>query len=89
MKTIWKFELPVHDETSVVMPRHSRVLDVQASPDPTVLWLWAEVDNTFATAPRAFSVRGTGHPLDGVGAYIATVPTGMFVWHIFEARRQS
>lgn len=84
MKTIWKFEIPVADEVTVSMPRYAEILDVKAA-SPSLLNLWAIVDTTSAPAPRRLSIRGTGHPLGGVGKHIATTQAHPLVWHIFEA----
>lgn len=84
MKTVWKFEVPVADEVTVTMPRHAVILDVKAS-GPDLLRLWAIVDSTASPATRRLSIRGTGHPLRGVGQHIATVEAHPLIWHVFEA----
>lgn len=84
MKTIWKFQLPVGDDTTVTMPQGSVVLDVKAA-CTGLLELWAIVHPDAPTEERTFNVRGTGHPLGEVGEYLATATVGQFVWHIFDA----
>lgn len=85
MRTIWKFDLLVQDQTNVEMPDGAEVLSVQPTSTPAVLQLWATVDPDAPKVRRRFEVRGTGHPLGAVGPHIATVQAGMLVWHIFEA----
>lgn len=83
-KTIWKFEMPVADETEVRLLAGAEVVDIQAA-GPARLHIWAIVDPDADAARRRFSIRGTGHPLGDVGAHVATVQAPPFVWHVFEA----
>lgn len=87
-KTIWKFEVPVEDDASVLMPRGAVVLDVKAKYS-SALEVWAIVDPDEDREPRRFSIRGTGHPLGQVGKHLATVRSNALVWHVFEGGPQA
>lgn len=88
IQTIWKFELPIDDDVTVTMPRHSVVLCVQEQNGR--LCLWARVSPDATKVARRFQIVGTGHPCDQVrGKYVGTaqvrVPEGpMLVWHVFD-----
>jgi hypothetical protein len=84
--TIWKFPLPIGDVVDVPMPEGARVLTVAAISDAP--FLWAIVDPYAPVVDREFVIRGTGHPLGDVGAYLGTfiVLGGTLVFHVFEAR---
>jgi hypothetical protein len=81
--TIWKFPLTV-DPAVIVMPQDARVLTVAAvGGEPFV---WAIVDPAKPLVERCFTVRGTGHEMDTVGAYVGTfmLLDGALVFHVFE-----
>ena len=86
MKTIWKYELPMQEDVYLQMPEGAEVLSVGEQHGR--LCLWALVDDNACTEGRAFSIRGTGYPADGVETqtHIGTVVTagGALVWHVFE-----
>lgn len=86
-KTIWKFPLLIGDNVKIMMPAEAVVVKVAAEA-PHTLAIWAIVDSRATLTVRKFTVRGTGHPLDDVGAYLGTVQDDPFVWHIFEGADQ-
>jgi hypothetical protein len=57
-KTIWKYELKVTEDQYVLMPEHSKILDLQVRDD--VPHLWAEIDTDAMTYSRFFSIFKTG-----------------------------
>lgn len=85
---IYRYEIPIVDETSLDMPAESRILSVAASrTDELRLELWAAVDTSRASVTRSFLVVGTGNPIpSGPMSYHGTVQThgGQFVWHLLE-----
>lgn len=88
--TIWKYEVPIEGEVTLLMPEGARILSIQDTyPDKIgrPLTLWALVNPMNPPTQRTLSIFGTGHPVgDSPGVYIATVVTsgGGLVWHIFE-----
>jgi hypothetical protein len=82
--TIWKFHLPVDDFVRVPMPEGAQILSVQAQHNE--IYLWAIVNPQARTIPHGFAIRGTGHPIGTVGAFIGTVQMNdcSLVWHVFE-----
>jgi hypothetical protein len=92
MKTIYKYTLPVRDDCQVSMPEFAKILSVGYQNDPSVLYIWAEIETANAPVIRHFQVRGTGHPLGDLiqadGKYIGTVNCmgqGL-VWHVYEVK---
>ncbi len=86
MITIHKYEIIIRNELTIAMPAGARILSVQVQHDmPQV---WAMVDSTAPHRRRQFSIRGTGHPADGVtpALFIGTVQmaAGSLVFHVFD-----
>ncbi len=92
MKRIWKYDLPIQDESTIYLPQGAEVLSVQEPPSALpgeALVLWAEVDDEAPIVQRLFKIYGTGHPIKNREPgdwYLATVQTakGLLVWHVFE-----
>jgi hypothetical protein len=88
LKSIWRFELDITDETELHMPKGAQILTVQRRENAGRLDMWALVDPTAPQEPRTFRVIGTGHPIPDVDAltYYATaqVAGGQLVFHVFE-----
>jgi hypothetical protein len=86
--TIWKFEIPITDETHLAMPMGAQILTVLAPMS------WGHGIRIYATvlpdAPlvsRIFYVVGTGNPMVlDEPIYLGTVEqgSGRFVWHVFD-----
>lgn len=86
MAVIWKFEVPITDEFTVVMPKGAKLLDFQMQgPKGT---LWALVNPEFApNEKRNFRLFGTGNKIDRPEnlTYVGTAQDQQwFVWHLFE-----
>lgn len=83
---IWKFPFRVDDELAIPMPQGATVLSVAMQ--GAVPCIWARVDTEAALVKRAFCVRGTGHEVGTVGAYVGTfqMAGGALVFHLFEAQ---
>ena len=86
MKTIWKFQLPIEDETSVLMPNGARILSVQMQHG--IACIWVLVNPERSNVRRHFAWRGTGHPATGLEevAFVGTVQasSGSLVFHLFD-----
>lgn len=86
VNTVFKYEIPIDDEVSVMMPRWAQVLSVGNQGEK--LCVWARVDTDDELTPRKFRVAGTGHPLDDERTldFLGTVQFygGALVFHVFE-----
>lgn len=88
MRTIWKYEIPVADDFSLLMPAGAEVLTVQVQNDKPMLW--CIVDPDLPQDLRWFKMHGTGHPIEEVRDYIATFQMhgGALVLHVFNGTAQ-
>ncbi len=86
MLTIHKYLLPIEDQVCIRMPKHAKVLSVQAQDGN--LCMWAAVETTMGTENRHFLVFGTGNPNEfgSFGTFIGTVQLNGFVWHVFDQK---
>jgi len=86
MKTIYKYQLPLMQYTSVRLPHGAEVISIQDQGGMLQLWALVHTDNT-ETQDRHFVILGTGFQCGNyeLGPFIATVQQGGYVWHIFEA----
>lgn len=84
MRKVWIYPLPITDTVTLQMPTGARLLDVQVQDNALVVW--ALVDPDAPTEARQFRVAGTGHPIEGDVAHIASVQLagGALVFHVFE-----
>ncbi len=87
MKTIYKFQLNLHNYTNELMlPIDSKVLTVQLQNNIISLWIEINLDEK-QTELRRFKIIATGQSFEDTDAiYIATVQQGILVWHIFEEK---
>lgn len=84
VERVYKYELPVSDWASVVMPEGAEVLCVQVQHG--VPCIWARVTIGSPPLVHHFRVAGTGHDLgSNVGKYIGTIQLdgGHRVFHVF------
>jgi len=82
---VWKFVVPIEDQPVLRMPRGARIISA-AFQHPDVC-IWALVDTKAPVEDRPLSVRGTGHPADGLAhvPFIGTVAYPMsLVFHIWD-----
>ena len=86
MRTIWKFDLTLADESHVEMPDNAKILHVDHQPpDLGTIQIWAEVETENPKNMRTLFVRGTGHELPSpVAKYIGTVLASPYTWHVFD-----
>lgn len=85
---IFKYQLAIVDDQTVVMPSRSKVLSVQFQSGN--LCMWALVDPKSETATRDIRIIGTGNQIDDsrtVGDFIGTVQQGRFVLHVFDTTK--
>jgi len=88
MRTIWKYDIPLVEETHIVMPKGAKPLTAQMQDDRIYLWALVDTDTT-SYLRHSFAVVGTGKKVffDPSG-YIGTVQlTGALdgmVFHVFD-----
>lgn len=90
-KAVYKYELPVDDEVSVLLPKGAEVLSVAFQRDTLCIWALVDTDTTIV-GYRVFAIRGTGHPADGLGGHGALTTTFLgtafhplgLVFHVWE-----
>ncbi len=85
MKTIWKYQLEVEKNQTLVMPEGAEILTVQLQYETACIW--AVVDPEAKSVPRTFELIGTGHDFKLQNyLYIGTfqVDGGNFIFHLFE-----
>lgn len=79
--TIWKFPIPIEDESEITMPFGAELLHVDTQNDAGQLWARVVPERTLEA--RRFSLRGTGHPVEfdcrHVGTFI--IRGGALVFH--------
>lgn len=85
---IWKTEIQVQDGVIGVRAHiGARALHASAI-QLDLLEVWYEVDPTLPEDLLELMIVGTGHRMpeyDGKArVHVATVPTGLFVWHLFQ-----
>ena len=85
MKTIYKYPLEVKDLVRINMPRAAKVIHAGFDSQDR-LCVWVVVDTDRPLHVRAFSVVGTGNPLESphMWNHLNTVSVGPFIWHVFE-----
>lgn len=82
---IWKYRLPLHEETTIGMPSGSEFLSVAEQDGEITMWFMVPVEG-LGNDERKFVVVGTGHPFSMQGLkFLGTVILGSYVWHVFEA----
>lgn len=82
---IWKWEIEVTDEQTLMMPSGAKLLDVQMQAGKCCVW--ALCDQNAEKKPRHLAIYGTGNFMpDDPGEYIATFQMhgGSLVFHAFE-----
>lgn len=90
MKRIYKYPVPLNDDSAIDMPEGAQVLTVQMQHEQ--VWIWALVDPDAPMVTRRFHIVGTGHPIEHPDTltYIGTfqVSGGMLASHLFESTGQ-
>ncbi len=86
-RTIWKFQLEIKDEQSILMPAGAEILTVQVQHG--IPCVWALVLPSVPMEQREFRIYGTGHPVDDSEIFLSYIGTyqlqeGSLVFHVFE-----
>jgi hypothetical protein len=90
MMTIYKYQFPIADSFTLLLPRGHRILSAEMQGDQPCLW--ALVDTDAPKVTENFRLIGTGHPIpefdNGVPlGHVATFQMPPFVWHLFRVLR--
>lgn len=85
MRSVYKYEIPVTNSPSLLLPPHSEILHfgVQGSS----LMIWALVYPQYESRELVqLRLVGTGHPIQEEQElkYIGTTLSGPYVWHLFQ-----
>ncbi len=83
MKKIYKYPFILDDEIEIEMPENAKIVLVGRDP-VGLLSIWAEVDPEATVELRKLHMRGTGHPVDGIGVHVQSFVDGQFVWHLYD-----
>lgn len=83
MKTIYKYQFPIEDNFEIEFPDGYEIIYVGLQNNIPTLWAIVPLQ-TEMTVTHRFSVRGTGHPFETEGDYIATFFQEPYVWHLFK-----
>jgi hypothetical protein len=92
-QTVWKFELNIVDEQTLMLPVGAQILSVQPqrtgqTEHTVMLWVLVTPDN--ARVERTFRIHGTGHDIEHAESeelrHISTFQMleGAFIGHVFE-----
>lgn len=83
--TVWKFELKLTDEQTIVVTEDARILSAQMQFDK--LCVWVRLNPQTPQQQRRIFVHGTGHDVSHyAGRHLGTVQigNGTLVFHVFE-----
>ncbi len=84
MLKIFKYTLKMKDIETIAMQKDAMILDCQQQ-NQGFLTIWAIVNPDAELENRTFEIIGTGNVVsEQPREFIATVQTGLYVWHIFE-----
>lgn len=87
MTTIYRFDIPVQDEFSLMLPAFASVLCIGERGGTGHMWV--RLDPKAEKKERKFRVIGTGHSIADVPSleYLGTffMASGKLVWHVFES----
>jgi hypothetical protein len=88
MHTIWKYELSIIGQQTLMLPLGSSLLHIGVQGGSPHVWF--EIINSESPADTAwtFVTVGTGHEMPGgwlvhAGTYQVDLPSGQFVGHVF------
>ena len=86
---IWKYDIPVQDSVTILIPKGGEVLKV--GDQGGTMMMWVLVDPEAKKTPRAFRIFGTGQPIPITSSipslkYLDSVIMSHLplVWHVYE-----
>lgn len=86
-QTIYKYPLNLPNGTDgytdVQLPTHWRVVHIGIQYGVICLWV-QHAHDARPTKSVKFRLVGTGHQFEDTAAYLGTVYSGPFVWHVLE-----
>lgn len=94
MKKIYKYEIPIQDKFSILMPDFAKILSVQVQNSHP--YIWALIDDKVKLTKRYFRLFATGQEIDCNSVtspfdwdycdYVGTfqIMNGLLVWHLFD-----
>lgn len=85
MKEVWKYNIPINDMFSLVMPKDARILYFNTQYGNPRIWVLVKPDNERKT--RYFRLVGTGHLINSpIKNYIGTIKLmdDGLIYHLFE-----
>ncbi len=84
MRAIWKYELGMMDNQTVLMQEGAKILCVQVQHETPCIWV--EVDTDADKEYVIFSIYGTGHKMANTGEYAGTfqLALGALVFHLYK-----
>ena len=88
MKTVYKFDLIIADEQTILLHPSAEILHVALQDCRSTLCLWALIDTADVSLRlRRIFIHGTGHDVgDAPKKYIGTfqLDSGRLVFHVFD-----
>lgn len=88
METVWKYAIPLDDETILQVPQYATPL--KAGVQNGIIYIWFRVETAMAKEDVRVIIRATGDSLPvydryspRVNKYVDTVFIGSLVFHIF------
>jgi len=84
-RTVWKFELAIEDEGTVVKLGAPKPVLVGLDPFG-VQCVWIEHDTDSPVEIHRYHVHGTGHPIGDGETHVGSFVSGQFVWHVYTER---
>jgi len=85
IKKIWKYDIPIHDNFSFLMPSGAKILHFGLQYN--LPWIWVLINPSKETTLRRFRLVGTGHTIKEEGLkYIGTIKMAQdrLIYHLFE-----
>jgi len=91
-RSIWKFPFSVGDEFYIKMPAGAQILHAGPQGNRVYIWALVNTDPDATQVKRHFSLRGTGHPCDGLedAVHVSTfmLHDGALVFHLFDRHEE-
>ena len=84
MKRVYKYPVPIADESTLELPEGAEILTFQTQNDTPCIW--ALVDPMRQMETVNFKFFGTGHPVENADTleYVGTIQIKPLVLHLFK-----